>query len=781
MPAPDSTVEAVFLAPVTQHTRRVDIFEADGTTPWMLGAPLIDGSVTCDYGRDERRAFDITLDNSDGSISYDPDGFWYDKVIKIFRGVQYMKNKQVLENVNLVTNPKFSATVATEIRRNLATNPSFEDGSTTGWSRWVGSGGTTANVLSVETAGAGAHSGSKYGRLTFGAVPTDGGGFTYDLGGTGAPVLSGPIMFSAYIRPSVALNVRGQWQFYVDTTPSTGGSGDVIACPANQWTRIYALATPAATDNHIQVRFYINGTGITATGQTLEVDDLLIEYAEALFPYFDGNTPVDPETGWWHAWNSTANASASLLLGNNVSSGNMKQYNTNPGAVTSAGNLRILFKGGNQTLFAFQYSEDIACAPGDYFSGRFQMRVVQGTADVAALPRLGAYSSSPAYISSIAGGSVVTIPKTGEWTEIVMPSLSAAPANSASVRMMLYVDSLPPAGTIIEVRKTLVEKEAQAGVNPPVYFDGDTSDTSLANYEWTGTANASSSNRYAITAEREVASWETQIGEFCIDKINEGNFPRTVKVSGRDYVKRLMTSKFVAATMFNAGASLDATINSIASAGGIPATKRLIPPTGQTLGRDFIFDRGTERWKAMNEMATAYGYELYFTAEGILVMAEIQDPSTSPLMYTFETGEFGNLADYGKSVNDGRLYNHVVVSGEASDVVPVWAEARNDNPSSPTNIARIGDRLYQYVSSFITTTAQAQNVANKFLAIHALEEYELNFSSLMLPWLDVGSIIEFIDPRPYVNQPDRFLLSTLTIPLTLGPMTGTGKRVTVVG
>lgn len=281
--------------------------------------------------------------------------------------------------------------------------------------------------------------------------------------------------------------------------------------------------------------------------------------------------------------------------------------------------------------------------------------------------------------------------------------------------------------------------------------------------------------------EGETKLWETQIGEFMIDSLKESHFPDTVSVSGRDYTKKMLTSKFVAATGFNAGASLDATINTIAAAAGIPATKRFIPPTGKVLGRDFIFERGVERWKACRELADAYGYELFFTGQGVLVMREYLDPTTSPLAYTFLTGETGNLVTYDKSVSDGRLYNHVVVSGESSDTIPVWAEARNDNPASPTNINLIGDRLYQYVSSFITTETQAQDVANRFLSIHSLQEYDFNFSALMLPWLEVGEIVEFIDPKATLTQPDRFLLSTLTIPLGLGPMSGTGKRVTILG
>lgn len=276
-------------------------------------------------------------------------------------------------------------------------------------------------------------------------------------------------------------------------------------------------------------------------------------------------------------------------------------------------------------------------------------------------------------------------------------------------------------------------------------------------------------------------SWECQIGEFLIDSVSQAHFPYTVKVAGRDYTKKLLVSKFTQATSFPKGQAIETTIKTIALNAGI--TKFLLPLTGKNLGTVTLFERGTSRWEAMKGIADAFGYELYFDAQGYLVLKEYADPVLSPLSYSFSTGPLGNLAGYEKSLNDTRLYNHIVVTGESSDsdTIPVSAEAKNTLSTSPTNISKIGDRVYQYTSSFITTTAQAQDVANKFLKIYALEEFDLNFEAIALPWLEAGSIVEFIDPRPAPDQPTRFLLSSLNLPLGLGAMSANAKRVSIVG
>lgn len=275
-------------------------------------------------------------------------------------------------------------------------------------------------------------------------------------------------------------------------------------------------------------------------------------------------------------------------------------------------------------------------------------------------------------------------------------------------------------------------------------------------------------------------SWETQIGEFMIDRISESHFPHEMKITGRDYAKKCLNSKYLHATQFDAGEVLDEVISSIAGAAGI--VKRLIPSTGIEIGRDFYFDADTSRWAAMKELATAYNYELFFDATGYLVMRPYHDPATSSPSITLQTGREGQLASYDKSTSDTSIYNVIIVLGESSDsdVLPVYAVARNDDLDSPTSTIELGERVYRYSSSFIETEEQAQELADSWLAIYAMEDFELSFESLMLPWLEVGDIIGWVDPNPAPGDPSSFLLSTLTIPLTLEPMSGSAKRMTVV-
>lgn len=278
------------------------------------------------------------------------------------------------------------------------------------------------------------------------------------------------------------------------------------------------------------------------------------------------------------------------------------------------------------------------------------------------------------------------------------------------------------------------------------------------------------------------ASWESQCGEFLIDSISEDNFPHQLKVTGRDYTKRCLNSKIEKATTFVASTKLSDLIKALAINSGI--AKVNIPVTSETLGSDMAFDRGTARWDIMKQAATTFSYDLYFDNTGTLVMSKFQDPSLSPSVIIFKTGPDGNLVSYSRSANDSRLYNHVCVYGDPAegdeDRLPYFGEAINTDSSSPTNVDRIGDRFFSYASTFFTNDQQAANLANTYLKIHALESYDLNFGSITYPWLDVGFISTILDPDALSFEPNRYLLDTLTIPLGLGPMDMTAKRVTYV-
>lgn len=283
-----------------------------------------------------------------------------------------------------------------------------------------------------------------------------------------------------------------------------------------------------------------------------------------------------------------------------------------------------------------------------------------------------------------------------------------------------------------------------------------------------------------VSHQSAMYEWETQLGEFMIDGISEDSRPRQTKITGRDYTKKCLVSKFEKTVAFDELTPISTFVRALASNAGVK--KFNFPDTVETIGSGMMFDRTVERWAAMKAACESNNYELYFDLNGALTMRPYYDPVSSPFAQTFQTGLEGNLVDWSRSTNDSRLYNHIIVTGESGQEgsIPFFGEARNEEPGSPTRIERIGDRSYFFTSGFFTSDEQCQQLALRWLKEKALESYEVGWTSLAYPWLEVGEIVEFLDPRRYAHEPTRFLMDTLNIPLGLGPMSATAKRVTFV-
>lgn len=277
--------------------------------------------------------------------------------------------------------------------------------------------------------------------------------------------------------------------------------------------------------------------------------------------------------------------------------------------------------------------------------------------------------------------------------------------------------------------------------------------------------------------------WERKLGEFLIDSIDSDNFPRTISLSGRDFTKKLMKDKFATTTAFAKNQAVEEVLRTIAVNGGIAPSRIKFPLTGKSTGKDFIFDRTVARWEAMSEIATTYALDLYFDQEGDLRLETFTDPFLDPPQYTFETGVNSNISEFSRKITDSRIYNHVVVTGGSDDSnsIPPYAVAENNNLDSPTRIAKLGRRSYFFTSSFMTTKEQCQEVANKFLKVHALEQFEVDIEALVVPYLEAGITVSFLDPEPMVGQPTKYLLSSFSIPLSTDAMPTSVRRVTSVG
>lgn len=282
-----------------------------------------------------------------------------------------------------------------------------------------------------------------------------------------------------------------------------------------------------------------------------------------------------------------------------------------------------------------------------------------------------------------------------------------------------------------------------------------------------------------------VKTWETQMGEYYIDRIDSQNFPDNMKVTARDGTKKMMNDKLARNSTFAAGVSLRDLVAGQAALSGIPASKLKLDMGDETLASEMSFNAGTSRWDIVKSALESFGYERFFDAFGNFVVRKFLDPSTSPVAQTFGTGPSGNLVSFQKSVNDSRIYNLVRVTAAPSDGDPnpigYFGEAEVTDVSSPVHWSKIGRRVLPIDAPWVSSDVECAELAQTRLKVSALESYELSFESIYYPWLEAGEIVKILDPDALSIEPDRFLMDSISYPLSLGPMSATAKRVTFVG
>jgi hypothetical protein len=197
---------------------------------------------------------------------------------------------------------------------------------------------------------------------------------------------------------------------------------------------------------------------------------------------------------------------------------------------------------------------------------------------------------------------------------------------------------------------------------------------------------------------------------------------------------------------------------------------------GKTLAAARTFDEQEERVVAMTALARDYSLDVFVDADGVLTLKPIVDLTLTPTAWTYDRGDDAVMLGITKGFSDQRFYNHVVVIGESADQVPVRGEAADVNPLSPGNVnGPLGDRTFFYSSPMITTTLQAQQVAQSMLPEVALIEEDVRLPVVPNPALEAGDAIVIVEPISRTD--DRYLIDSITIPLGAGSSTIQTKKV----
>lgn len=272
------------------------------------------------------------------------------------------------------------------------------------------------------------------------------------------------------------------------------------------------------------------------------------------------------------------------------------------------------------------------------------------------------------------------------------------------------------------------------------------------------------------------------LGTFVVDRptTDVDGSGATVGVQLQDRMKFMAKSRFTLPVRYDGGTPIADVILDLAQAAGMGSTLYRLNDDGKTLAADRSFEVGDFRIDAILQLGLDYHLDIYVDADGYLTSEPTLTEDTLPApVWSFERGEDAIMLGLTKDFSDERLYNHVLVTGEASDLVPVRGEARDLNPASPAynpidGSGPIGDRLYTYSSAMIRSDDQAQEVADALLLKVALVEETIRLPSIVHPAFEVNDVVEIVEPVSGTS--DEYILDGVVIPLGKGSMTVSTRK-----
>ena len=196
-----------------------------------------------------------------------------------------------------------------------------------------------------------------------------------------------------------------------------------------------------------------------------------------------------------------------------------------------------------------------------------------------------------------------------------------------------------------------------------------------------------------------------------------------------------------------------------------PNVKTDFPATGQVTSLVYpTLDQSSDPWKEALKIAESAAMDLYFDENGTARMRPIPDPDLGKALIEYTDGEDSVLTQLGRNLSSDESYNHVIYTGEGTNLtIGVIGEAFDNNPSSPTYVTTYGSVPIFKSSPNILTVAEAEEAARAELKKVLGAAEKISWDQIVNPAHDVYDLVKIVRGPSGVNS--TLMLDAITIPL----------------
>ena len=183
----------------------------------------------------------------------------------------------------------------------------------------------------------------------------------------------------------------------------------------------------------------------------------------------------------------------------------------------------------------------------------------------------------------------------------------------------------------------------------------------------------------------------------------------------------------------------------------VTRTNSTVPAT--TFGAD---TSQNDPWNDAQALAASDGMEVFFDANGVVVIRPVVNPDTAPVVAVYDDGPNCTVTEFDRTNNGDVIYTGVIVTSEGSGVP---SPIRSERWLANTNIKI----PFFYATSMITTQAQADAVADQLMQQVTRAEYGVVIKAIPDPRQQVGDVIRVRRAKSKID--DIFAITQLTMPL----------------
>lgn len=261
------------------------------------------------------------------------------------------------------------------------------------------------------------------------------------------------------------------------------------------------------------------------------------------------------------------------------------------------------------------------------------------------------------------------------------------------------------------------------------------------------------------------------IGTFMIDHADvavERNMS-VVVLSGSDLWKKFGKSKFPRNKTWDAGTNVNTIITYIADQAGVTRLN-LDSLSGRAtadkeLAKKFSVEQTDGRGEMLAQLCKDFGLDVYFDTLGRLTTQDFRKPGDQVSVYSYGPEYNNNLITAKASYSDDNLYNSVLVIGTADKDNIVTARVRDTDPTSVTNVDRIGERVYVHESDNIKSQAVAETTAERLFYKHVLINEDITLETICNPAFEGNDVIT-VKEMDFSGLNRNYRIKAFTVPMS---------------